>query len=92
MHAAPQPLHRAARAVACALARLALQTTPALPTFEVGRAYRHLYGDAEIVVLSISRTLEGRTAVTAQITKDDQPEQVGAVLAFIVAADAGVWR
>jgi hypothetical protein len=81
-----------AGALACVLASLPNDPPPALPVFETGRTYRDPYGDMEIVVLSVTRTLEGRTAVLGQVTKEDEPELIGSVLSFIVTAMEGKWQ
>jgi hypothetical protein len=86
----PNPYTEPERAYACALAMQA--QPPALTVFEVGRSYVDPYGDLEIVVLSVTRTMEGRTVVTAQITRDDEPRHIGSVLAFIVTLGAGKWQ
>jgi hypothetical protein len=75
-------------ALACVLATMDKMPRPPLPTFEAGKRYTHVYGDVALV-LSVGMTLEGRAVVTAQrITGPDK----GAVFAFVVAEDGGLWR
>jgi hypothetical protein len=84
----PNPYTDGDAALACALLGLARQETLSLPTFTVGQRYTHAYPGTEMVVLSVTRTLEGRTAVTAQyVTGADS----GQVFAFVVSAESGVW-
>jgi len=75
-------------ALACALAQLERLPRVALPTFAVGQRYTHVYGDA-MIVLSVGRALEGRTIVTGQRVTGPT---TGAVFAFFVDAEGGLWR
>lgn len=85
----PNPYAEPARAARCAAWTMAQQPPPPLPTYEVGARYRGPYPHHLIVVLAITRSVEGVPVVTVQTLENPmQPEQVGEVFAF--RADRGL--
>ena len=75
---APGERDRAAR---CAEWQRRQIPTPPLPTFTVGATYVHPYPHIRMVVLAVTRSLDGVPVVTAQYTAG---EQLGEVFAFRV--------
>lgn len=76
----PNPYTEGERAARCAAWEIERLPPPVLPVYVVGQTYRDPYDDFRIVVLAVSRSLEGVPVVTAQYIRGP----VGHVVSFRV--------